>query len=160
MIVYVAASSSEKKRARWALDSVREAPQLTLSHHWLEHIEAVGSANRGISPEDAARYARMALGNVRRAFIFWLLIPQEPTFGAGVELGAFVTLRDRYPSRRIIASGPGRDVSIFVGEADHYFRDDALALVYLNREAEAVRGRRAGILKGAQAPDRFDPTKV
>lgn len=170
MIVYVAASSSERERARWALAAVKDAPGLVLSHDWLEHIEAVGSANRGISPQDARRYAEAAVQNVLRASLLWLLVPTEPTFGAGVELGiAALAVRAQIRAPRfVIASGGRRDVSIFVGLAPRYFRTEAHALAHImevavlenKRIAKSVTATLSGNCPPPPLHPSFDPTEV
>ena len=91
MIVYLSASSSERDRARWALDCIKDAPDLVLAHDWLSEIEDKygGIANHGITLEAAGPIAWTSIAHVARSGLLWLLVPEKPTMGAGVELGAF-----------------------------------------------------------------------
>ncbi len=164
MIVYVSASSSERPRARWALDCIKEAPDLVLASDWLTDIEDQygGQANRGIVLEDAGVIARATIRDVARSGLLWLLVPERASMGAGVELGAFAMAKNAgvYAPRKIIASGPGPDVSIFVGLADLYFTHDNDALKYLYEYARD--NNRERIVKGSDRLPRpgFDPVDV
>lgn len=145
MITYVSASSYERTRARWALDAVKEAPDLVLASDWLRDIEARPdkSANAGRTPEEAAEVSGSVMGIVAGAELLWLLVPETPTLGAGVELGCFAMARIAgiYRPRMIVASGSSRDVSIFVGLSDAYFEDDRDALKWLYEIARELRER-------------------
>ena len=145
MIVYLSASSSERDRARWALDCIKDAPDLVLAHDWLSEIEDKygGIANHGITLEAAGPIAWTSIAHVVRSATLWLLIPEKATFGAGVELGAFAvaSMSGLGAPRRIVASGPGPDVSVFTGLADTYFEHDADALKHLYETARELRER-------------------
>lgn len=143
MIVYLSASSSERDRARWALDCVMEAPDLVLAHDWLQEIEDRygGVANRGVTLEDAVLIAWASIRHVERSGLLWFLVPETATMGAGVELGAFAMQKRIGKPGLIVASGPGPDVSVFVALADIYFEHDTDALKYLYEYARADRER-------------------
>ena len=145
MIVYVSASSSERVRARWALDCVKEAPDMVLGHDWLTEIEDRygADANRGIGFDVSSKIAWDTIARVARSGLLWLLVPETATMGAGVELGAFAMAMSAgiASPRQIVASGPGPDVSVFTGLAGAYFEHDADALKHLYETAREVRER-------------------
>ncbi len=145
VIVYVSASSSERGRARWALDCVKDAPDMVLAHDWLTEIEDKhgGSANRGLGFDVSSKIAWDTIARVARSALLWLLIPETATMGAGVELGAFAMAMSAglASPRRIVASGPGPDISVFTGLADTYFEHDADALKHLYETARELRER-------------------
>lgn len=139
MNIYVAGSSSktERGRAAHAMAAIEQTPGLELAHHWVRQIEEWGTSNDGITPRESRRLSSLAIDRVLDAALFWLLVPEVGSMGAGAELGAFTVARSylvRTP-RWIIASGGRRDVSIFVGQADHYFEKDVDALLWIRSMA-------------------------
>jgi hypothetical protein len=113
LAVYVAASSREMPRARWAMDALRAAG-VRITCDWVAAIEAAGAANEGLTDEQRRRYASEDLYGLRLADVVWLLAPETPSAGAWVELGYAMAWRHL----RIVVSGPSRVRCVFAALAD------------------------------------------
>lgn len=123
--VYVAASSRELERAKWAMAQIR-AMGHEISHDWVRCVEEEGEANPSAATLDQCeKWAWDDLEGVENADVIWLLMPDAGGFGAGVELGYAIGM-DR--EIRIVASGPTR-CSIFTALADACYPNDEDALL-------------------------------
>jgi hypothetical protein len=130
MRIYVAASSKELDRAKWAINELRALGH-TVTHDWPAEVEKVGSANpTDATIDEAASWSIEDLDGVDDAEVLWLLVPEADGFGAGVELGYAICLRDRTfdaPPIHIVCSGPYLR-SIFTSLADALYMTDMDAL--------------------------------
>jgi hypothetical protein len=87
MRVYVAASSDDIDRARRWIAALRAAG-VEVTADWPETIASVGAANpRAATRGERKRWAEGDLGDVKRAHLFWLLVP-----AAGAGRGAYAEL--------------------------------------------------------------------
>lgn len=139
--VYLAGSGDprESVRVAWAVKQIHECDGLTLAHDWAATIKQYGRNPKDVSIEQRRAWAVGDLEAVRKAEVFWLLLPRTASVGAWVELGA------AYGSdRRIIVSGddPG---SVFVGLADGHFERDLQALEWLVRYSRLSLHERLGV---------------
>lgn len=127
--VYVAASSNELARAKWAIKELRELGHV-VTHDWPAEVESVGSANPPDAREtDRVIWADGDLVGIEEADVFWLLMPEAEGFGAGVELGYALAMGHFVggPSPRVVCSGPVAR-SIFTALADKLYIHDCDAL--------------------------------
>lgn len=127
MKVYIAGSSKEITRAeRWG--SELRAYDIEVVSTWPEVIRKVGKAN----PADATiaqyrEWAKRDLDEVKRANVFWLLLPEGDTIGAWVELG-----HAHANDKMIVMSGAHRP--IFTPALCHFHSHyDAEVAAYLRR---------------------------
>lgn len=134
MRVYVAASSQEVDRARYAMRAVERAG-CELTHDWTQDLAAVGCAQGYALPSRRRReIAERDLMAIRRADVLWLLIPETRTAGAWAEWGYAWAV-----CPTLIASGCERDEApLFIELADHVFRTDDLAAHFLKERDRAV----------------------
>lgn len=118
--VYVAASSKELERAKWAMAQVRALGH-DITHDWVRCVEQEGEANPAAATlSQCQKWAWDDLEGVSNADVVWVLMPDQDGFGAGVELGYALS----NPYMRIICSGPTRR-SIFSALADNCFPNDS-----------------------------------
>lgn len=132
--IYIAASSAERERAERWIEHLRKVPGFFVTAHWLDiiKIEQDGIANPvDASREDREEWAQQNLSDIRRAGVFWLLIPVETSFGAAFEAG--------YAYGRglaVISSGSTleRKKSVFTALGKE-FTDDRDAYAYICTQA-------------------------
>lgn len=136
MKVYIACSSQEPERARWAMDAVRRLG-CEVAHDWLRAIEEDGAANEGLDSEarlDRSAECLEALDDLGDEDVFWLLVPVTNSAGAWAEFG-YVLARERhcdmYELPEIVVSGSAVESSIFTAQADAFDCDDN-ALQYVS----------------------------
>lgn len=131
MNFYVCAGSSEMPLARSVMASLRTMGH-AITHDWVAEIErAGGNAN----PRDATEEQRRAwsyadLAGVERADVFWMLVPERPSFGASFEFSFAVFMQAPSAGRLTIVSGDWRQ-SIFTSLASHRFDDHEQALIWV-----------------------------
>lgn len=142
--VYVAGASKEIDRCRAAMDYVRELGGV-IACDWIAEIERVGSANEGLTQEQRRESAEADLCGIMGADVFWLLVPENDSKGAWVELGAALVSREIWRANDavehptvIIVSGPGSKRSIFAALADLETPSDITAM---RRVAELAKER-------------------
>lgn len=118
MKVYLAGGSSEAVSVLKWVDRCRDAG-IEVTHDWASGVlahQAKGGSDATLGTADRIRAALTDLGAVARADWFWLLMPERPSFGAGVEMGRAL---GKTPA---IVSGPWA-TSIFTSLAEHVFDD-------------------------------------
>lgn len=123
--IYVAGSSRDLPRARAAMALATEIG-FRVALDWTHSVEANGSAN-DVPRSIAAECARADLRAVAGADVLWLLLGDEPSRGAHVELGA--RLVGPWDSTVILSGGNPR-ASIFYAGLVH-FETDAEVRTYL-----------------------------
>lgn len=137
MRVYVAGSSRELPRVRWAMDEIR-AIGGTITEDWASKVErqlADGMTDADLSEHVRSEAVEACLNGVRAADVFWLLAPPDtaPSRGAWVELGYALGLRRAGAHLAIVASGGHARRSIFTSHEG----------VIVSRDESVIRGLRA-----------------
>jgi hypothetical protein len=123
MRIYVAASSKELGRAKWAMDAVRKLGH-DITHDWVQCVEEEGEANpASASYTQRANWAEDDLCGVQEADVLWLLMPESEGFGAAVELGYALSK----PYKRVVVSGC-HERTIFTALANACYDNDGAAL--------------------------------
>lgn len=119
--VYVAGSSAELERARWAMSAL-DGYSIEVTHDWVSSVEEVGSANPAEATDDERlAWADDDLSGVYQADVLWLLMPKQGSIGAYVELGLAIAL-----GMPIVISGD-HERSIFTVFGERFEQDaDAL----------------------------------
>lgn len=138
--VYVAASSTEIERARAAvalLETASETLPIEVVSTWIDAIEAAGTANEGLSPAARREAARTCIEEVRKADLFVLLVPHNPSgIGCGVELGYAMALRGGNTLRAPVLIASGRtERTIFASLCDEEHASDVEAIAAVVRLA-------------------------
>lgn len=131
--VYVAGSSAELERAQRAIDFIRSIGWEVV-HDWVadvrrERLEG-GRQDSDLSDEERRTFAHKDLTSVGDAELVWLLVPNNPSTGAWVELGYALALTRVliHIAPRIIASGPAAAGNLFCSLLDRFDTDeDAMA---------------------------------
>lgn len=133
---YVAASSAEIDRARHVMQALRMHGVRVVST-WIDAIEAAGTANEGLSPAARREAARTCIEEVRKADLFVLLVPHNPSgIGCGVELGYAMALRGGNTLRAPVLIASGRtERTIFTSLCDEEHASDAEAIAAVVRLA-------------------------
>lgn len=127
MKVYVAGASKEIARCKAAMAAVRELGH-EVTYDWTADIEAAAGPDETLDRAHLAQVAIEDLRGVKRARLFWLLLPEGDSTGAWTELGYALGLGVDYHADRpaIIVSGQRRR-SCFWTLADHVFDTDGEA---------------------------------
>jgi nucleoside 2-deoxyribosyltransferase len=124
MKVYVAGASAERGEVSKYMQLLRDAG-ITVTLDWVAIIDGEdgGVSNEGLSTERRRELAKADLQGVADADIVWLIVPNNFSAGAWVELGYAFGL-----GKSVIASG-NYERSIFTSHCVVEFRshDDALA---------------------------------
>lgn len=121
--IYLAGGSSEASLvASYIAKVVAAGFRVTLD--WTIPVLANGGSDVGLSEADRCAHVMADMIAIRKASIFWLLMPERPSFGAGVELACATGSKGCVA----VVSGNWR-ASIFTSLTDRRFRhhDDALA---------------------------------
>lgn len=129
--IYIAGSSAEPARVRWAMDAINATPGLRVAHDWLASIERGAPANAELSLAERRTYAADDLRAVHAAAVVWFLAPEKPTRGAWLEVGYALAL-----GKVVIVSGDTAQ-SIFCALAVEC-SCDADALQLIQREIAGV----------------------
>jgi nucleoside 2-deoxyribosyltransferase len=123
--VYVAGASAERSEVSKYMQLLRDAGiEITLD--WIAVIDAQGgAANEGMTGVQRHKAAKDDLKGVSDADIVWLIVPNNYSAGAWVELGYALGI-----DKTVIASG-NYERSIFTSHCDCEFtlHDDALAWI-------------------------------
>jgi hypothetical protein len=128
--IYVAGGSKEIDNVEVYMTRLREIGY-EITFDWCAEIRNVGIANpRGVSEVDRKQWASRNKLGVARAWTFWLLIPEEFTIGAWVELG-WATC-NQWSRGRVIVSGDWQS-SIMTSYADHRFDSHEGAFEYIEK---------------------------
>lgn len=132
--IYVAGASAE-------IDIVRGyMAQLTangwqITYDWTQAVSKFGSAGEALTDEAKRELALKDLGGVYAAHVFWMLVPQNLSVGAWIELGAAITHRDDpdrhdYPYKdctpRIVVSGTTDSIFALLADKRFATHDEAL----------------------------------
>lgn len=137
--IYVAGSSRERELVS-AYQTALKAAGWWLAHDWVAQMNACHIPDVDLPIEAQRRYAEQDLAGVRRAQVFWLLVPSTPSIGAYVELGYALGLDTRdHGGPRVVVSGLP---SLFTSLADERYATHAEAFAALTRPGElpAVQG--------------------
>lgn len=132
MLVYLAASSRERERARHWLDALSAHPHLRLAHDWLAHIEAEHRPDHAIPLAEQLDYALGDLSGIERCDVVWLLAPMTVTKGAWFECGFAYGLKRANGTPGWLVSGDAASC-IFASLADQLVRSDGEAFALLER---------------------------
>jgi hypothetical protein len=129
VVVYLAGASREYERVRkWA--AALEASELcTIADRWFDSAHLWAGNDERVSRLVQTTIAEREQAAVRRARIFWLLWPDQPSAGAFIELGYALSHR-HYSAQHVevVCSGERALESIFTATAD--FRSDSDVLAY------------------------------
>lgn len=126
--IYIAGASREPVRVRaWITAAQRAGWHVTLD--WLAAIEAVGTANEGLSHDDRERYAADDWRAVRSADVVWVLAPEQPSIGCWVEMGLALASGHAH----VVVSGPARERTIFGALAEEHTTDAAAFMALVQR---------------------------
>jgi hypothetical protein len=106
--IYLSGASAELSLCESYRDRILQKG-FVLTLDWMKKIREVGIADTALSVQDQRRIALADLQAVRRADIFWLLLPSKyrVTIGAWVELG---TAWGQPGTTRVIISGPRHSI--------------------------------------------------
>ncbi len=108
--VYVAGSSREIDRARRVCAALRDIDVHVMST-WPEVIGKVGAANpHDATPDQLLKWTLRDLGEVGSSDILLLLLPEEQTIGAWIELGFAFALAQNCSALKIVMSGRHRPI--------------------------------------------------
>lgn len=132
MKVYLAGGSSEATLVASYAKLLRAAG-IQITHDWTIQVLATPGGDRTLSPEARLDSALADLAGVAGADVFWLLCPERPSFGAGVEFGHSLRARDSH--KVIVVSGPHVGASIFTELAHYSFATHDEARVWIARRA-------------------------
>lgn len=127
--IYVAGASAEVELVAGYIACL-EAVGLHVTHDWTRAVResaAAGRTDRDLLESDRVTHASVDLDAVRRAELFWLVLPSSTSCGCWVELGAALTHR-----KLTLVSGDWRP-SIFTALADRRFDRHEEALAWLSR---------------------------
>jgi hypothetical protein len=132
--IYIAGGSSEIELCRRMIDIVDSSHGGRITYDWTR--DPGWTLGRPLTMAERAETAARDLAAVAEARLFWLMLPQEKTEGAHVELGTALTLRALLPmlgrqGPEIVVSGPILDSRLFPARADHIFADHDEALAYV-----------------------------
>src|ERR1700747_2806340 len=113
MKIYVAGASKERLMIADYMRRLREAG-FEITHDWIAEMDQEKTPDNELSHEKAEKYGRRNLYGVLQADLFWLMIPENQSLGAWVELGYALARMG------VIVSGD-RTKSIFVHlSCDHF----------------------------------------
>lgn len=129
--VYVAGASSEVERAERAIAALRRAG-CVVTHDWTREVRdhrAKKIHDAEIGDHECREIAVADLAAVRRSNVLLLLVPEQPSQGAWVELGCASGVADL----RIVACGPNMCCSIFTRIADVMLETDDAAIALLSQ---------------------------
>lgn len=128
MKVYLSGASKELNRCcLWRDNLIKEGIDITVD--WMKEIEKNGFGDEFIPGKRRAQFAKNDINGVLDADVFWLLVPNNQSLGAWVELGAALSKSIIIGGIDIITSGPWR--SIFMDLADMKFVTDDDAFNYI-----------------------------
>lgn len=108
-----------------------------ITFDWCAHIRASNAADRDLSSTVRLASAKGDLDAVTRASLFWLLVPNNASSGAWIELGWALAQRPAQLTTVIISGDHPR--SIFSELADFRFDDHDAALRSLGATARSHR---------------------
>lgn len=126
--IYIAGGSTEIELCRGMIDAVTSHGG-RITYDWTR--DPGWRLGRPLTMQERAECAARDLAAVAEARLFWLMLPQEKTEGAHVELGAALTLRALGRPIEIVVSGPMLDSRLFPARADHIFAEHGAALAYV-----------------------------
>lgn len=122
MRVYIAASSGDIERVKWAMEALRYRGHV-VTHDWVAEVEKNGEGNPAqATPYQRECWAQDDLEGIDNCDVFWLLMPDDPSFGAGWESGYAYS-----EGKRMVVSG-AFEKSIFPALVNCY-RFDSQALL-------------------------------
>ncbi len=127
--IYIAGGSSEIELCQGMIDAVTHYGG-RITYDWTR--DPGWKLGRPLTMQERAECAARDLAAVAEARLFWLMLPQEKTEGAHVELGVALALRAfGLPGREVIVSGPMLDSRLFPARADRIFAEHGEALAYV-----------------------------
>ena len=121
--LYVAGASKEVATIRAYVETLRQLGY-EITHDWTEQVANSKMPDHEYADHDRARFALEDTQGVIKAKYFWLVIPENHSLGAWIELGCAIASKSV-----IIVSGDFRK-SIFLEHAHHKFQKHEEALSY------------------------------
>lgn len=156
VFLYLAGASREAERARsTAAMLAKLSPGPVIVDRWFDDSDEWSGRDHLHTRAAQVAYSAGHERAIRDASIFWLLWPQQPSYGALCELGyatahhwhmspARAGWHPSLASRAVVVSGPGCADTIYTGSADFRDPSDELAMIEVVRLAElfgrTVRG--------------------
>jgi hypothetical protein len=123
LTVYTAAASAERDRARAAMALVASTPGMCVALDWVSEMDRAKRHELDLPWEHQADIAARCLAAARQCDVLWFLVPEEPSRGAWVELGAAMATG----FVRIILSGRHTTAFLAHERIDRRYASDLLA---------------------------------
>lgn len=123
LTVYTAAASAERDRARAAIQLVASTPGMCVALDWVREMDESQQHELELPWERQADIAARCLAAARKCDVLWFLVPELPSRGAWVELGAAMATG----FVRIIASGRHTTAFLAHDRIDERYPDDLRA---------------------------------
>lgn len=125
MRIYLAGGSSERLTVVQPMIERMKQVGYTVTYDWTRGEEWCAGGDAALTREQRRKAAGVDIEGVERAQFLWLLVPEQPTRGAWVELGVAIA-----KGLLVVASGPRLRDSIFTELAFKTFETHELAFEF------------------------------